>query len=197
MVVIRAFHGFLGSPRDFDFLKEDSVTLHDLYKETPSTSADDILIGYSMGGRVAMELAKKNGFRKLILINAHPGLTNDKEREVRSLWEEEVLERLSDPESFLSWWNALSLFHADKPVLKVPEGSDDLFRKMLLSRQENFLPFLIERKNDVHWILGEKDPKYSALSSILLDFNVHMVPGGHRLLQHPQLIKPVIRKIIA
>ncbi|MES2526863.1 MAG: alpha/beta fold hydrolase [Bdellovibrionota bacterium] len=195
--MIRVFHGFLGSPRDFEFLKGEDVTLHNLYEETPVTNASDILVGYSMGGRLAMELAKKNGFKKLILINSHPGLLDDKEREVRSAWEEEVLERLTDPQSFLSWWNGLPLFKNDQPLLSVPEKSSDLFKKMILSRQENFLPFLTEHKNKVHWILGEKDPKYSLLKGQLGDFDVHMIPAGHRLFQHPELINPLIRKLVS
>lgn len=195
--MIRVFHGFLGSPADFHFLDGDGVVLHDLYQEIPETHPSDILIGYSMGGRLAMELAKKNGFKKLILINAHPGLTDDKEREIRSLWEEEVLERLTDPGSFLTWWNALPLFKDDKPLISVPVGSDKLFKKMILSRQENFLPFLEENKSKVHWILGEKDPKYSALKENLTGFDVTMIPGGHRLFQHPEKLRPVIMELIA
>ena len=194
MVVIRVFHGFLGSPSDFQFLAGAGIVLHDLYREAPMTSASDILIGYSMGGRLAMELAKKNGFRKLILINSHPGLTDDKEREIRSLWEEEVLERLVDPVTFLSWWNSLPLFRHDRPLTTVPDDSDKLFKKMLLSRQENFLPFLTENRDKVHWILGENDPKYSALKEKLQDFDVTMVRGGHRLFQHPEKILPLIRE---
>lgn len=197
MDVIRVFHGFLGSPSDFDFLKGPDVVLHDLYQEIPETHSDDTLIGYSMGGRLAMELAKKNGFQKLILINSHPGLQDDKEREVRSQWEEEVLERLTDPVSFLSWWNGLPLFHADRPLTKVPAGSDSLFKKMALSRQENFLPFLTENKSRVHWIIGSRDPKYSGLAEKLKDFDVHPVPGGHRLFQQPELLLPELKKILA
>ncbi len=195
--MIRIFHGFLGSPRDFDFLNGVGVTLHDLYQETPVTNASDILIGYSMGGRLAMELARKNDFKKLILINAHPGLVDDKEREVRSAWEEEVLERLTDPESFLTWWNALPLFKNDRPLTTVPDKSADLFKKMILSRQENFLPFLTENKNKVHWILGDKDPKYSLLKAQLGEFDVHMVPAGHRLFQHPEILAPLIQKLVS
>lgn len=195
--MIRVFHGFLGSPEDFRFLAGDGVVLQNLYQDVPVTAPDDIFIGYSMGGRLAMELAKKNGFRKLILINAHPGLSDDKEREVRSQWEEEVLERLTVPETFLPWWNALPLFHADSPLTKVPEGSAELFRKMALSRQENFLPFLEEHRSKVHWILGESDPKYAALADKLRSFDVHLVPGGHRLFQNPEVIAPLIRNLIA
>lgn len=197
MVVIRVFHGFLGSPSDFEFLRAPGIVLHDLYRETPETAPSDILIGYSMGGRVAMELAQKYGFKKLILINAHPGLSDDKEREVRSLWEEEVLERLTDEESFLTWWNALPLFKSDRPLTKVPAGSSELFKKMLLSRQEDFLPFLKENSEKVHWILGKKDPKYSALSEGLKDFDVNMIEGGHRLFQTPDLLGPVIQRLIS
>ncbi len=68
---------------------------------------------------------------------------------------------------------------------------------MLLSRQEIFLPFLEENLNKVHWILGDKDPKYSALSQKLTNFDVHMLPAGHRLFQHPNLLLPLIKKIIA
>ena len=194
--MIHVFHGFLGTPADFEFLKDKNVILHDLYSGTPETKAEDILIGYSMGGRLAMELAKRHGFKKLILINAHPGLEDDKEREIRSLWEEEVLERLTDPEKFLSWWNALPLFKNDKPLVRIPDGSSALFKKMLLSRQENFLPFLKENKGRVHWILGENDPKYSALAGKLTDFDVHLIPGGHRLFQHPERLLSVIKKIL-
>lgn len=197
MVMIHVFHGFLGSPSDFHFLNDKNIISHDLYKNTPQTGNEDILIGYSMGGRLAMELARKNGFQKLILINAHPGLEDDKEREIRSLWEEEVLERLTIPETFLAWWNALPLFTHDRPLVRVPQGSEELFKRMLLSRQENFLPFLTENKDRVHWILGQNDPKYSALAGKLADFNVQLIPGGHRLFQKPENLLPVIRKLIA
>ncbi len=195
--MIRVFHGFLGSPSDFNFLKRDGVILHNLYEEIPITDSEDILIGYSMGGRLAMELAKKNGFKRLILINAHPGLTNDKEREIRSQWEEEVLERLIDPETFLTWWNALPLFRHDKPLTTVPDGSEKLFKSMVLSHQENFLPFLESHKNKVHWILGEKDPKYNALGEVLLGFDVYMISAGHRLFQHPANLLPIIQKLVS
>ncbi len=196
MVVIHVFHGFLGSPRDFQFLNGPGISLHDVYKEVPQTAKGDILIGYSMGGRLAMDLGKKNGFRKLILINAHPGIVDDKEREVRSLWEEEVLERLKIPATFLSWWNELPLFKYDKPLRNIPARSSELFEKMRLSRQEDYLPFLQANADKVHWILGADDPKYSTLTDSLKGFDVQLIAGGHRLFQNPQLLEPAIRKLL-
>ncbi len=37
--MIRVFHGFLGSPSDFNFLKRDGVILHNLYEEIPITDS--------------------------------------------------------------------------------------------------------------------------------------------------------------
>ena len=57
--MIHIFHGFLGSADDFSFLKSDEIVVHDLYsmKEPPHLNANDTLIGYSMGGRIALDLA--------------------------------------------------------------------------------------------------------------------------------------------
>jgi hypothetical protein len=68
---------------------------------------------------------------------------------------------------------------------------------MLLSRQDNFLPFLQENKSRVHWILGAKDPKYSALAKHLTSFDVQLLDGGHRLFQRPELLAPAIKKALA
>lgn len=193
--MIRVFHGFLGSPEDFSFLAGEGVILHDLYQEIPETDPEDLLIGYSMGGRLAMELARRNGFKKMILINAHPGLKSAEEKIVRSQWEDEVIERLGSPE-FLSWWNALPIFEADRPITGVPAGSKEIFEKMRLSRQENFLPFLRENSFKVHWILGALDPKYSILAKELEGFSLTLLPGGHRLFQNPEILRPAIEAIL-
>ena len=52
-VVITCIHGFLGLPRDWDFLREAGFDI-----ETPPLDAipdrGDVLLGYSMGGRLAL-----------------------------------------------------------------------------------------------------------------------------------------------
>lgn len=194
--MIRVFHGFLGSPEDFSFLRGEDVILHQLSDGVPETASRDILIGYSMGGRLAMELARKNGFSRLVLINAHPGL-EDAQREPRKVWEDEVLARLQDHGEFLRWWNSLPLFAADRPLETVPPRSAELFQRMRLSKQENFLPFLRSQNEKVHWILGKDDPKYSELASSLDGFDVQVIPGGHRLFQHPDALHSAIKKALA
>jgi 2-succinyl-6-hydroxy-2,4-cyclohexadiene-1-carboxylate synthase len=200
--MIHVFHGFLGSPSDFDFLADyPGVKIHDLYREDLNSlkneiEMEDILIGYSMGGRIALQLAFDSGFqvKKLVLINAHPGL-EEKERQERAKWEEEVVHRLqeSTPEEFLAWWNALPVFQNDEPIKGNfnRERSLDLFHRMRLSEQPNFLPKLSGYREKVLWIIGKQDAKYRALAEGRLKDNhipFIMVEGGHRLFQHPRSV---------
>lgn len=198
--MIHVFHGFLGSPDDFQFLNaEFKIRLYDLY----TTSIEDIihqvkpedsLIGYSLGGRLAMELAIKLKFniQKLVLINSHPGLQDIKELPEREKFESLVIKKLTteNPENFLRWWNMLPIFSHDLPLKTLSEekklASINLFEKHKLSCQENYLPDLSHYKSKVSWIIGTEDSKYVAMARNSLvpnDFNVIFMPGGHRLFQ--------------
>jgi len=194
--VIHIFHGFLGSPEDFSFLRREDVVLHDLYEMTtlPQISHNDILIGYSMGARIAMEIAHLNQYqiKKLIIINSHPGLETDEEKEKRRSFELTVLEKLKtmSKEEFLSYWNALPLFSHDAPLENIPEEryrkSAELFDRFALSKQNNFLPEIATYKEKVLWIVGLKDEKYLDIASEKIlphDIQVVSLPGGHRLFQ--------------
>ena len=200
--MIHVFHGFLGSPDDFSFLKSADVVLHDLYEMQtfPAVAEHDILIGYSMGGRMALELAYNCNFRikKLILVSAHPGLSNEEERKNRVTFEADILFKLKElsRDQFLSWWNKLPIFSADLPIESSPERflqSAELFEKYRLSKQKDFLPLLIEHKNKILYITGTQDKKYMefAENRILPEgLKVKTINGGHRLFQkNAELIK--------
>lgn len=193
--MIHVFHGFLGSPDDFTFLKRKDVVLHDLYEmqSFPPISQQDILIGYSMGGRMALELAHNQNFRikKLVLISAHPGLSTEEERKTRLTFETDILNKLRTlpRELFLSWWNELPIFSADLPIESTPERfiqSAELFEKYRLSKQKDFLPFLKLHKEKILYIAGTQDKKYMefAENRILPEgVKVKTISGGHRLFQ--------------
>ena len=201
--MIHVFHGFLGSPHDFHFLKSDDVVLHDLYHltEMPSLSGEDTLIGYSMGGRICLDLAMSVNFniKKLVLINAHPGLSTQEERAERKSFEGKILENLTtmNKEAFLNWWNELPLFRFDHPINTSPERfekSAELFKRYLLSEQVDHLARMIEFKDKIIYVVGLLDEKYLELAGEKLlphDLVIKGVSGGHRLYQNGDALKTI------
>lgn len=203
--MIHVFHGFLGSPEDFNFLKQEDVILHDLYSPNfnPDIKPGDTLIGYSMGGRVAMELANKVDWQinKLVLMNSHPGLEFDDEKESRREWEDSVLERLKTKTSteFFEYWNELPIFEFDSPLAPISDerylASQKLFDQFRLSKQKNFLPDLEDHKDKVLYLVGLFDIKYFTLAEeVIANYGIQVTPiaGGHRLFQQPQEVKSIL-----
>src|SRR5690606_23140998 len=193
--VIHLFHGFLGSAEEFSFLQGKDFIFHDLYKmeNLPEVSEEDTLIGYSMGGRVALEIASHVQYKikKLILINSHPGLQTDEEREQRKGFENKVMQKLStlSKDEFLREWNSYPIFKEDHPITGLSNerylASKELFEKNLLTKQKNYLPELIQNNNKVLYILGlkvEKDVDLAQEFLISHDIDVKGIEGGHRLL---------------
>ena len=202
--MIHVFHGFLGSPDDFLFLKRDNVVLHDLYQmeQLPTIAHGDTLIGYSMGGRVCLDLAHKLNFniKKLILINAQPGLSSEEERVDRKIFEEKILENITSmtKEDFLAWWNGLPLFRFDRPIEITQERfekSSELFRRYLLSEQKDHLPQMVKFKEKIIFVVGLMDEKYMELAGdkfLPHDILVKGISGGHRLYQNGDALKTLL-----
>ncbi|WPU63760.1 alpha/beta fold hydrolase [Peredibacter starrii] len=203
--MIHVFHGFLGSPEDFKFLIQDNVILHDLYSSdfNPDIKPGDTLIGYSMGGRIAMELANKVNWNinKLVLMNSHPGLDFDDEKESRREWEDSVLKKLKTmtPEKFFDYWNELPIFEFDSPLSPISDerylASQKLFDQFRLSKQPNFLPVLEDHKDQVLYLVGLFDNKYFTLAEeVIAPYGIQVTPiaGGHRLFQNPQEVKSIL-----
>lgn len=198
--MIHVFHGFLGSPSDFAFLRDfGEVRLHDIYEEhfDFEIQLEDTLIGYSMGGRIALELAHQNHYKmkKLVLINAHPGLPEPMTE--RRIWEDSVVERLAtlSSEEFLTYWNKLPLFRGDKPLKNIDEErfkkSLALFDKHRLSKQTCYLPDLAKYHDKVLSLSGLQDEKYAQIARDLIapcGVKCLFLDGGHRLFQNPELI---------
>jgi 2-succinyl-6-hydroxy-2,4-cyclohexadiene-1-carboxylate synthase len=149
VVVIRTLPGFLGLQSDFDFLPWPH-----------SATAGDVLLGYSMGGRLALELLQRERFEKAIIISA--GLnTPDPARVAR---DEEWARRFESEEwsSLMRAWNAQDVFGGHS----VDRREED-FDRAELARQlrENSPavlppPRLESIETPVLWIAGERDAKY-------------------------------------
>ena len=208
-LMIHVFHGFLGSPKDFDFLPTDRARTYDLYHFDRDSflkelQVEDVIMGYSMGGRLAMELAVASNFqlKKLVLINAHPGLSDRSSLPERQIWEESVMERLNtlSQEEFLEYWNKLPLFKADQPLKPMPQArftsSAELFTNHRLSQQKNYVPLLAQHKHKVLWIAGQQDEKYAQVARDLIvpqGIETEFIDGGHRLYQHPNSLVNILK----
>lgn len=75
-------------------------------------SGEAILLGYSMGGRIALYTALSGYFRALILESATPGLTTEQEREQRMRSDEALASCIEQygVESFMDYWERRPLF---------------------------------------------------------------------------------------
>lgn len=203
--MIHLFSGFLGKPSDLDFFKvlgpSKSYDMKDFDDESFTCDDEDILIGYSMGGRVALKIAHRLQYKikKVIILNANPHTLDPHEKEKREQWEEsikEMMETLS-PDEFLKYWNGLGLFTHDLPISGI--SSSDLkvwaqtFKKHRLSNQEDYFLDLKNHPDKFSWIVGSLDEKYFNIAQNS-GLKFYSIQAGHRLFQHPQKILDLIER---
>ncbi|GAC1360394.1 MAG: 2-succinyl-6-hydroxy-2,4-cyclohexadiene-1-carboxylate synthase [Ktedonobacteraceae bacterium] len=77
-----------------------------------------LLLGYSMGGRVALYTALTTSFRALILESASPGLANPEERVRRQQSDNALAERIEREgiAPFIDYWQNISLFASQQNI---------------------------------------------------------------------------------
>jgi 2-succinyl-6-hydroxy-2,4-cyclohexadiene-1-carboxylate synthase len=82
------------------------------------TSAPVTLLGYSMGGRLALYLAVHypDEIDRLILESASPGLASEEKRQQRRISDEQLAERIEREgiPAFVDYWENIALFTSQK-----------------------------------------------------------------------------------
>lgn len=133
-------HGKTEIPDDPERFKMLSV-VDDLFliMEKLKISKADIL-GYSMGGRLALSFAAKypTKVRKLVLESASPGLESDAMRKQRMEQDEKLASFIEEKgiEAFVDYWENISLFASQK---QLPVEVKKHIRKQRLSNNEKGL----------------------------------------------------------
>jgi 2-succinyl-6-hydroxy-2,4-cyclohexadiene-1-carboxylate synthase len=144
-VGVTVLPGFLGLTSDFDFL--------------PPMDGE-VLLGYSMGGRLALELLQRRRFDKAVIISA--GLNAPDE--ARRARDEEWARRFESEEwgSLMRAWNAQPVFGGH-----VVERREEDFDRAQLARQlREYSPAVLPPprleliETPVLWVAGARDAQY-------------------------------------
>ncbi len=204
-------HGFLGTPKDWDplfsFLSLPSYSALPLPGHChtpfsphflPSTPGVPFsLVGYSMGGRLALRYAAQHprNVKKLVLISTHPGLRSPEEKKERrnsdALWARLLCENPID--EFLQRWYDQPIFNGFKPDFSMRRDHDPLcLAQSLLHYGLGKQPFLSNPKA-VH-IVGEKDAKFRAIhpDALIVPNAAHAVH-----LENPAYLATLLREIFS
>lgn len=220
--MIWALHGNLGSPEDWSPVREHlaaralrpmnlwlpepqafAAWTRAFYGSNPGPPAGGVLLGYSLGARLAMHLMleRPEAWSAAIFVSGHPGLADAEARRQRIEADRQWAELLGagGPAGFARAWNAQSVFAGDGPPPDqeaVLDRHQQAIRKAFdcwsLGRQEA----LGERLRDCPvrqlWVAGELDPKFAALARSMARGLDHVQAAilagcGHRVpLQKPR-----------
>lgn len=159
------------------------------------------LVGYSLGGRVALHLWKlfPNEVSKLILLGGHLGLSK-LERKARLDLDRRRAEALRrNADAFFRKWDALPLLQVtdpDRTEVKAagtrraqhnPHHLASTLEKLSTATMEDFRPALTARVHPVALVAGEKDQAYRAMyGDPTLRDELYIAQGcGHRILLEP------------
>lgn len=121
-----------------------------------------VLMGYSMGGRVALHFASRFShlLDGVVLIGANPGISEESDRQKRLGWEQELCSRLvaDGVPGFMEYWQALEIIRTQQSL------SADLLEPMLSRRAQASADGLIESIRGMG--TGSMQPLWSELAHI-------------------------------
>lgn len=171
-------------------------------------SGEAILLGYSMGGRLALYLGFSGYFRALILESASPGLASPIEREQRRASDERLAASIERDgmAAFVASWEQLPLFASQRALpaeirqrlrnqrlQNRPGGLANSLRGMGTGSQPALYERLPTLELPVLLLAGELDAKFYAIARQMREAlpraSLEIVPGaGHTIhLEQPEL----------
>ena len=187
--MIRTLSGFLGLPSDWDLLPWP----HAAWVREESDPAADVLVGYSMGGRLALRELLSVRFRAAVIVSAGLNLEDEGERRERRAADETWARRFESGEAWpelMADWDAQPVFAGHH----VGRSERDYDRRRLARElrenspgaMEPLGPRLAEIVAPVLWVAGERDGRYveigKAATERLAGAELWVCPGaGHRV----------------
>jgi 2-succinyl-6-hydroxy-2,4-cyclohexadiene-1-carboxylate synthase len=241
--VVLFLHGFLGNREDFDEVipllvdryscltldlpghgKTDVVDDYSMPKTADEIVAllDNLkipqafLVGYSMGGRLALYLALNfpERFPKVVIESGSPGLKTEEERSTRLQRDFALADQLETNFSqFLTDWYEQPLFQSlkqhpkfeqllDQRLQNDPIGLAKSLREMSTGAQPSLWEKLKAHQNSLLLIVGERDRKFININqemvSICETARLAIVPDvGHNIhLEKPEIFANYIKDFL-
>lgn len=206
--MILALHGNLGSASDWERLDIPDLEAIDLWDfsqlsfeefaaEILETNEKPILAGYSLGGRLALHAMAlyPERWSGAVILSAHPGLPCVEDRIARRSSDAVWANRARELEwiDFLKKWDeqpVLGDFSRGHERLSLESRREDVaqaFENWSLGRQDDLRSRLKAFPNPVLWITGERDDKFSAIGSSMVEVFSNfrheiLTDCGHRVL---------------
>ena len=209
-------HGGTDAPADPARYAMDRAAA-DLIDLTTALGADQFdLLGYSMGGRLALYTALHHPGRvsRLILESASPGLATPNERATRRERDDQLANRIETEgiPAFVAYWASIPLFATQQAL---PQNVRDRLQQQRLQNRATGLaaslrgmgtgvqPSLWGRLDELQpptlLITGETDPKFMMINrkmaTTLPDVNHSVIPqAGHTThLERPHVFQDLVR----
>jgi 2-succinyl-6-hydroxy-2,4-cyclohexadiene-1-carboxylate synthase len=222
---IFAIHGFLGRPQDWEIIHPASLPIDnfvsiDIYdianptlgfagwakrlnSKAAKSRSPKILMGYSLGGRLALHalLQQPAYWDGAIFISTHPGLEHAKHREIRRnqdrTWSEKFIK---DPWiKLMHDWNAQSAFNNTVEIERLEKNYSrnilsESLRGWSLGNQDFLIPHIAQQPIPILWATGEKDASannkhYSLEFLHPFSRKITIPEAGHRILwDQPKLL---------
>ncbi len=204
-------HGFMGSQKDWlSFLPALSQQFYCLCPDLPGHGSNQALqldfaeiapalltelsqmgiptfdlLGYSMGGRIALSLlaGAPDRIRHLLLESTFPGFRHASERQARISHDQQIAaDLLADFPAFLERWYLAPLWGG----LSESPGFEKMYQRRLgndpqalavsllqagAAQQPNYWPLLSGMKHNVLFLYGDQDRKYQTIASEINSLN--------------------------
>jgi 2-succinyl-6-hydroxy-2,4-cyclohexadiene-1-carboxylate synthase len=190
-------HGFLGSPEDWKGVVEYLPDFECRLLEYPFKIPEEgIVIGYSMGGRIALAASNPK-----VLLSVHPGLQNEEEKRVR--WEQDqrwAARFTNEPlEEVLKDWYRQPLFETldISSILERRLQQKGVHLAEILGR-ESLAHQIFHIPKDAIFLHGEYDLKFKELYRSLHLPSIEIPQVGHAAhLEHPRACAEAITLAIS
>lgn len=237
-IILHALHGFLGHSSDWNnvtrHLKNiESFRLYDLFAnpliktsgglwswaqnfnelaaKNSSSNAKHVLLGYSLGGRLALHAIIQNPsiWSAAIIVSAHPGLKDkiEKKKKLKNdmYWAERF--KADSWDGLIKDWNSQSVLKGSLSLERLEEkfSRENLacaLEEWSLGKQDDLSTFIKELSNPFLWLAGENDEKYSSMLKSLslqnpLSHTAIIEKAGHRVpWDHPAQFQKKINQFI-